>query len=293
MRIFASHATYLRLFPSSFPSPCLAPVLYLSAGGLMPTSTHLPTSLPAANESEPGWREDVASHYELLMRSIWERPWPRPAAISYCSLYLLHTGTHTVHIQTYRQIFVTYAHIASANNEITFAQMISGCFLTPPETAHLHTSLHCTKQHILMWYFPGDVLMFCWLTSYNLMQESSVLCYWHIPGRLLPYYHNGLHIQFSSLGQPPHQPSPCASPALGQERVGWTCCWPCDGGGRLQAMLWTHSLFQGWHRVLQPSPAPVANCNAKPQQLLPITTQHCEAAQRDRPNAPFLPIWRS
>lgn len=98
-------------------------------------------------------------------------------------------------------------------------QMISGCFLTPPETAHLHTSQHCTKQHILMWYFPGDVLMFCWLTSYNLMQESSVLCYWHIPGRLLSYYHNGLHIQFNSLGQPPHQPSPRASPALGQERV--------------------------------------------------------------------------
>lgn len=193
MRIFPSRSTYLRLFPSLFPSRCLAPVLFLSAGGLMPMSTHLPTSLPAANESEPGWREDVASHYELLMRSIRERPWPRPAAISYCSLYLLHTDTHTVHIQTCRHIFVTYAYVPS-NIEITFVANSVWLFLIPLERAYLHTSQHNTNQDILMSYFPSDVLVFGWLTSRNLMQESSVLCYWHVPGRLLPYYHNGLHI---------------------------------------------------------------------------------------------------
>lgn len=38
----------------------------------------------------------------------------------------------------------------------------------------------------------------------------------------------------------------------------------------------------------------MANCNAKPQQLLPFTTPHCEAAQRGTGQMPpFLPIWRS
>lgn len=84
-------------------------MLYLSAGGLMPTSTHLPTSLPAANESEPGWHEDVASHYELLMRSVRERPWPRPAAISYCSLYLLHRRNYCTY--TNMQTIMLHIHI--------------------------------------------------------------------------------------------------------------------------------------------------------------------------------------
>lgn len=160
----------------------------------MPTSTHLPTSLPAANESEPGWREDVASHYELLMRSVRERPWPRPAAISHCSLYLPHTDTHCTYTNMQTVCYVCIHTIYSQWNSVCCKLNAAVFFLTPLERAYLHTSQHNTKQHILMSYFPGDALMFGWLTSHSLMQESSVLCYWHVPGRLLPYYHNGLHI---------------------------------------------------------------------------------------------------
>lgn len=106
MRFSPSHATYRRLFPSIFRSSRLAPMLYLSEGGLMPASTHLPTLLPAANENEPGWREEVASHYELLMRSIRERPWPRPPAMSDCCLYLLHAEMPTVPVQTCAHILL-------------------------------------------------------------------------------------------------------------------------------------------------------------------------------------------
>lgn len=140
MRISPSHATYLGLFLSPFLFPCLAPVLYLSEGGLMPTSTHLPTLLPAANESEPGWREDVASHYELLMRSIRERPWPRPPAISHCSLYLLHAETRTVHIQACRRTLLANAYIYKLNLAV----------LTPPGVSYSHSSRYNTKQRILM-----------------------------------------------------------------------------------------------------------------------------------------------
>lgn len=87
------------LFPSSFPLTVSHQCCTRVQVDLMPTSTHLPTLLPAANESEPRCHEDVANHYELLMRSIREWPWLRPAAISPCSLYLL----QPVNIQTLRQ----------------------------------------------------------------------------------------------------------------------------------------------------------------------------------------------
>lgn len=87
----------------------------------MPASTHLSTLLPAANENEPGWHEEVASYYELLMRSIRERPRPRPPAMSDCCLYLLHAEIHTVHMHTH---FVGHSYI------------LNRALLTPLETAH-------------------------------------------------------------------------------------------------------------------------------------------------------------
>lgn len=78
----------------------------------MPASTHLPTLLPAANENEPGWHEEVASYYELLMRSIRERPRPRPPAMTDCCLYLLHAEIHTVHK---RALCWTVIHIKSGS----------------------------------------------------------------------------------------------------------------------------------------------------------------------------------
>lgn len=169
----------------------------------MPTSTHLPSTLPAANESEPGWHEDIASHYELLMRSIRERPWPRPAAIRYCRLYLLHTDAQPVRIKSMKAILLYMHRYHLPTVKLCLSQIKSGCYFTPLETAYLHTLHHSTKQHNLMSCIPGDVLMSGWLTSHNPMQEPSVLCYWHVSGTLPPYCYNGFHIEFIPPGQPP------------------------------------------------------------------------------------------
>lgn len=123
MRIFPFRATYLRLFPSSFPFPCLVPMMYVNAGGLMPTSTHLPTSLPAANESEPGWHEDAASHYELLMRSIRERPWPVGLLPSATAAFISCKQTQILYMFKHAETFCyIYIHTSKLNLPFFYLQ---------------------------------------------------------------------------------------------------------------------------------------------------------------------------
>lgn len=135
--------------------------------------------------------------------------------------------------------------------KLYLSQIKSGCYFTPLETAYLHTSQHNTKQHNLMSYFPGDVLMFGWRTSHNLMQESSVLCYWHVPGRLPPIAIMAFTSSSFLWANPLSAISVC-----------FTCSWP---GTRclfnllavwrkwqVAAVLWAHSLFPGWHRLACP-----------------------------------------
>lgn len=126
MRIFPSCATY---FPPRSPLPASLPCCTWVQVGWCQRPLISPPHCQLLMRVSQGGATTFASHYELLMRSIRERPWPRPAAISYCSLYLLHTDTQTVHIQTCRHILLHMHTYHLLTMKLYLSQIKSSCFL--------------------------------------------------------------------------------------------------------------------------------------------------------------------
>ncbi len=79
MRIFPCRATY---FPPRSPLPASLPCCTWVQVGWCQRPLISPPRCQLLMRVSQGGATTFASHYELLMRSIRERPWPRPAAIS-------------------------------------------------------------------------------------------------------------------------------------------------------------------------------------------------------------------